>query len=150
MRLKPRTWFAFTLIYLCFSVYSFIQLTHSIPEFKWVNYPVGGGGGDFHSSTAQNVGKNLNYFIMDWNKYVEEQNRLNFWRNLISAIVFLISAIVSFSSIGSDNIKNVAKYLYGHGAKTIAYIEPFVRIRIEQRGWKNDKDKRQETAKPNK
>jgi len=116
MKITPPIWLAFTVLFFCFSLYHFSQLSFSIPSFTLK--PHKGNGTQFYNPKAIENRANLTGFINQWNKYVNQQNRISFWLNIFTAITYLISAFMSFISSGfvdKNKIKKAANYCCGTG-----------------------------------
>jgi hypothetical protein len=112
MKIIPAIWLLFTILFTCFSVYHFCQLNHSYPRFEWEPHE---GRPQFYSGTAEENKINLTNFIAQWNEYIYKQNKSSHQLNLIAAISYLITAIMSCIAMfipGPHNIKDTANYLY--------------------------------------
>ena len=111
MKVIPLIWFVFTVIFLCFSGYHFVLLSHSYPRFEWEQLK--GQDFEFENPTANENRSNLTKFIAQWNKYIEEQDEYSFWLNLVAAISYLFTAIMTFYAMLTSspyNIKDTALY----------------------------------------
>ena len=94
-------------------MYHFFQLTYSIPHYEWESHK--GPDVEFASGIAEESKINLTNFIIQWNQYVDNQNRSSFWINLFASLTYFISAFMSVIAMflpGEYNIKKTAKNMY--------------------------------------